>query len=190
VGLGHAYARSGAFPQAIAAYENAARLLPDDPEGHANLAILYLHLRRYHEAMEASRRAIARAPDHPFHHRVLGFIHDRLGQREAAVAALEREITLAPDDYEARAGLARAYRAISRESRAVEQEAAARALAADADEDGRACLESVLGNANAAVELLERALAKGQLQAGWARIDPEFAFLQDDPRYQALLQRY
>jgi hypothetical protein len=37
--------------------------------------------------------------------------------------------------------------------------------------------------------LLQVALDKGQLQPGWARIDPEFSYIKDDPRFQALLER-
>jgi Flp pilus assembly protein TadD len=118
---------------------------------------------------------------------VLGFAYDRLGDGDAAAAALERASALDPEDYETRSGLARAYRTLGRSDAAAEQEAIGRTLAANADEYGHACLEAVLGNADAAVELLEAALAKGQLTAGWARIDPELVFLQDSPRYQRLV---
>jgi hypothetical protein len=38
-----------------------------------------------------------------------------------------------------------------------------------------------------ALGLLEVALAKKQLLPQWARHDPEFAFIKDDPRYGALV---
>ena len=50
-----------------------------------------------------------------------------------------------------------------------------------------ACFAAVSGETEEALALLEVALAKGQLQRGWARIDPEFAFIGDDPRFQRLI---
>jgi hypothetical protein len=45
----------------------------------------------------------------------------------------------------------------------------------------------VIGNAEAALILLEAGLGKQQAQPGWARIDPEFVFISDDPRFKALV---
>lgn len=186
-GIGHAHARAGRFEEAVTTFKMAARLDLANPSGDCNLAIVYLATGRYHEALAAMQRAIAIAPDHGWQHRVLGFVYDRLGDTTAALAASERAVALEPDDYEDRAGLARTYRVAGRGAEAAEQEAIGRRLAASADEYGRACLESVLGNQHEAVALLGAALAKGQLTVGWARIDPEFVFLQDNPGYQALL---
>jgi tetratricopeptide (TPR) repeat protein len=104
---------------------------------------VYLYRREYQAAREAMERAIAIQPEAWFY-RVLGFIYERTGMMDAAVAALERSVALDPDDYEARAGLARVYRATGREEDAAAQLAAGHTLAAAADEGGRACFESVL----------------------------------------------
>ena len=50
------------------------------------------------------------------------------------------------------------------------------------DEYGQVCFEAVSGNTDKALVLLEVALAKGQVQPGWLRIDPEFAFANHSPR--------
>lgn len=186
-GIGHSYARSQRFAEAIQAYKTEIQLAPN-AASDMNLAIVYLYLRQYAEALAAIQRAIAIAPEHAWQQRVLGFVHDRMGQAELAVVALERAVELDPDDYEARGGLARAYRAVGRMKDAEQQMTVGWALAQRADEYGRACLESVIGNQEAAVALLATALAQRQLTHGWARIDPEFVFLQDNPRYQELVQ--
>ena len=49
---------------------------------------------------------------------------------------------------------------------------------ADRDNEyGQACLEAVSGNLEQTLTLLKVALTKGQVQPGWVRIDPEFAFM-------------
>ena len=60
-------------------------------------------------------------------------------------------------------------------------------MASRDNEYGRACFEAVGGNFEGALTLLEVALSQGQVQPGWARIDPEFAFMTDDPRFKALI---
>ena len=55
-------------------------------------------------------------------------------------------------------------------------------------EYGLACVEAVSGNYENALPLLEKALIEGQVDKGWARIDPEFAFMTDHPRFIALVE--
>jgi hypothetical protein len=46
---------------------------------------------------------------------------------------------------------------------------------------------SVCGESEEALNLLEIALAKKRLLPQWARHDPEFASIKDDPRFGALV---
>ena len=50
-----------------------------------------------------------------------------------------------------------------------------------------ACLESVAGNVEAAIEALRIALEHQEQTVEWARDDPDFVFIRDDPRYRALV---
>jgi tetratricopeptide (TPR) repeat protein len=185
-GIGHGYARSGRFEQALQAYQQQ---IQHDPEhaGELDVAIVYMHQGRFVDALAAIKRAIDNNPTPAWQYRILGFIHHMLGNYQDAVAPAEQAVERDPDDYENRGGLARAYRAVGREMEALEQEQAGYQLAKAADEYGKACLEATLGNLDKAVELLEIGLAKKQLTQGWARIDPEFVFLQNHPRYRALV---
>ena len=54
------------------------------------------------------------------------------------------------------------------------------------DEYGQSCFHAVSGNIERALTLLEIGCS-GQVLPGWIRIDPEFAFIQDEPRFQALV---
>ena len=65
----------------------------------------------------------------------------------------------------------------------------ARTLIPPDDYYHRACLESISGDADAAVEALRVALENGEAPVDWARQDPDFVFIRDDPRYRALVGR-
>jgi len=184
--LGSTYARMGRFEEAIASLQKAIALQPDNAFAYSWLSILYLHIKRYEDVIAACQHEIEIADDHSAR-RVLGYVYDRLGRYDEAIAQLEQSITLEAQDYEARGALARIYRSVGRGQDADKQYAIASKMAASDDEYGQACFEAVSGNLEQTVTLLEVALTKGQVQPGWVRIDPEFAFMIDDPRFKALI---
>jgi hypothetical protein len=92
-----------------------------------------------------------------------------------------------PQDYEARGALAKVYRASGNLPAGDAHNKAALEMAEQDNEYGQACFHAVSGNVEKALDLLEVGCAKGQVQSGWVRIDPEFAFIQDQPRFQALI---
>jgi len=188
--LGSTYARMGRIDEALATLQQAEVLDPANSFVQSWLSILYLHQKCYDDAIGACRREIEIEDAHS-PHRLLGLIYDAQGQVEAALVELEQAVALDAEDYEARAALAKLYRGVGRQQEAEEAFALANALAqADHAEYGQACVAAVSGDVGRAVALLQVALEKGIIQPGWVRIDPEFAFIQDDPRFQALIANY
>jgi len=55
------------------------------------------------------------------------------------------------------------------------------------NEYSRACFESICGNVDEALTLLKVAFEKKQASLEWARRDPDFDFIRDDPRFKALV---
>jgi hypothetical protein len=51
----------------------------------------------------------------------------------------------------------------------------------------RACLESIAGDVDAAIEALRIALEREEEAVESAGEDPDFVFIRDDPRYRALV---
>lgn len=187
--LGSTYARMGRIDDALTTLQRAEALDPASSFVQSWLSILYLHCQRYDEAIAACQQEIALADAHS-PHRLLGLIYTARGQTAAAITELEQAIALDAEDYEAQAALAKLYQQTGRHQAAAEKFALAQTLAeADHAEYGRACVAAVSGDVEQALTLLKIALDKGLVQPGWVRIDPEFAFIQDDPRFQAVLER-
>ena len=184
--LGSTYARIGRFEKAIAYLQQAIALQPDNAFAYSWLSIIYLHIKRYDDMIAACQREIEIEDSHS-PHRLLGYVYSSLGRYEEAIAQLEQSLALEPQDYEARGALARVYRSVGRPENADEQYAIASRMARLDNEYGRACFEAVSGNFEQTLRLLKVALTKGQVQPGWVRIDPEFAFMNDDPRFKALI---
>jgi tetratricopeptide (TPR) repeat protein len=184
--LGSTYARMGRFDQALTSLQQVLAHQPDNTFAYQWLSIIHLHFKRLDDAIAACQHEIELKDAHS-PRRLLGYIYDSLGRHDEAITHLERSIVLEPEDYEARAALAKVYRTVGRMQDGDEQYAIAHAMAMKDDEVGQACFEAVLGNTDRALALLEVGLAKGQAQPGWIRIDPEFAFINDDPRFKKLI---
>ena len=184
--LAGAYARMGRFAEAFAVLQQTIAVHPDYTYAYELLSILCLHLKRYDEAITACQREIVLKDAHS-PRRLLGYMYDWMGDYDEAIVQLERSIALDPDDYEARGALAQVYRKVGRQEAADRQYAIAHEMALQDDEYGQSCFYAVTGDPDQALALLAVGLAKGQVQPGWIRIDPEFALLNDDTRFKALI---
>jgi len=184
--LGNVIARQGRIDEAIEILEEVVLNSPDNSFAVDFLSLLYLHQHRFDEAAEAARRGIE-LEDKTYLHLYLGYIYQAQGQLAEATGELERAVELDPEDYEARAALARVLRESGNLAASEEHYMLAEEMALRDDEYGQACFYAVSGETDRALELLEVSLAEGQVLSGWIRIDPEFAFIQDEPRFQALI---
>jgi TolB-like protein/Flp pilus assembly protein TadD len=123
-------------------------------------------------------------------------IYDDLGMKEEAEAArrdgivnVEERLLLHPEDARALYMGANGLVALGDVPRGLEW--AAQALAADPEEPmilyNVACIRALAGQAEDALECLEKAVKTGLVEKGWIVNDSNLALLHDHPRYQAVL---
>ena len=151
--------------QAAELFEKAERIRPDDFQSPTFLRQIYRSLGREEEAQAAARRALKRAEQH---------------------------LELYPDDTRALnlgcAGL------VERGDKEQAMQWAERSLAIDGDNPDTlynvACSYALMGEAEHALECLERAGLRGMSIAEWAENDSDLALLHDDPRFQTLMKSF
>jgi serine/threonine protein kinase/Flp pilus assembly protein TadD len=161
------YARTcfqqGKLAKAAELYEQACRANPDDYQAPNLLVGVYNSLGREAEAAATKRRAFQLA---------------------------EKQLEFHPDD--ARALCMGASMLCQMGNRARSQDWAKRALEIDADDTGIlynvACVYALLGEAEEAINCLEKVLTHGAWFKGWAENDSELDSLRSHPRFQALLK--
>lgn len=85
---------------AVAAYERALRLAPDEPGIHLELARAYTYLRDFDAALGHAREAARRNPSNPEAQRALSHIFLETLEVDAAHASAERACQLGPSDAE------------------------------------------------------------------------------------------
>jgi tetratricopeptide (TPR) repeat protein/GTPase SAR1 family protein len=173
--------------EAIASYQRAIELDPNYAYPHHGLGVVYHDLGRLDEAIASYQRAIELDPNYAYPYNGLGNVYRTLDRLDDAIAAYQRAIALDPKPGFSRISLAAVYRKLNLEDDAQQQLDLARPLLANENEYNRACFEAICGNVDEALRLLETALAKKQPSLAWARRDPDFDAIRDDPRFRALV---
>jgi TolB-like protein/Flp pilus assembly protein TadD len=122
--------------------------------------------------------------------RVLGRVEEERSVNEQATRVVERHIELNPEDARALYLGAIAYLRLGNRDRCLEW--SRRALAIDPEETGTlynvACIHSLLGESEQALNLLEQAVRHGFGHKEWLENDPDFVSLRDHPRFRSLLE--
>jgi tetratricopeptide (TPR) repeat protein len=108
---------------AIAAFEQAVRLAPNNPQMHLQLADAYASRARHDEALAELMAALLVAPGDAHVHAAVGSVYLDSGRPAAAVHALSRALDLAPARYQTRYTLSRALDALGRAEDAARERA-------------------------------------------------------------------
>ncbi|OQA42232.1 MAG: Serine/threonine-protein kinase PknH [Chloroflexi bacterium ADurb.Bin325] len=96
--LGDAYVVAGRYPEAAAAYQEAARLQPDSAAAHRGLGNAYYWQGELESALAEYRRAAALAPQDPAARLLAGLIQAQTGDLAGAIASQEAAAELARCD--------------------------------------------------------------------------------------------
>jgi len=185
--LGNVYRDLGRHEEAITAYQRAAKLDPTGAGYHSNLGSVYRDLGRHEEAITAYRRVVELDPTYAYSHTMLGALYETLGQFDDALREYRQAAELEPENATRHVSLASLYLRLRQMDAWAHHVAEARRLVKPDDTYNLACLESVAGNDDAALEHLARALAQAPGDRAWAARDPDLAWVRDVPRFQALV---
>lgn len=175
------------FDNAIRDYDKALSIEPDDPEFHNSRGTVRNHKGDFDGAIADFNEAIHLKSDFVKVYYNRGYMYQLKGDLENAVKDYETAIRLEPDYGIARSSLTNVLRKLGRKTEADEQEKLARELIQKENEYNQACFESICENVDKALELLKTGLTKKQVTKEWARQDPDFENIRNDPRFRALV---
>jgi tetratricopeptide (TPR) repeat protein len=97
---GSVWRERGDSLQAVAAFQEALALWPENAEALVRMGEQLLALRRDAEAAATLERAVTAAPDSYWAHRLLAEARERQGRMEAAIAAYRKAVAINPDEPE------------------------------------------------------------------------------------------
>ena len=194
--LGVAYYYAERWADARRAFERALELNPDDAQTISNLGTLYFYEGRYADAARQFEAAVALSEEDSFYWwNLADAYYWAPGERSMADAAYRRAISLGeqglrinPTDTEVLGLMAMSWAMLGDEREAVRYLTRAVDTAPeDVDvQHNAARVHLVLGHTDRALDFLQAAIDSGYPRAE-IRVDPIFAAVADDPRFQRLV---
>jgi protein O-GlcNAc transferase len=116
IGLGAAYREQGRVDEALAQFQRAAEILPEDPGIHSSLAGLhfqkgndYAQSSAYDQAIAEYEAVLEVEPEHVSAMTNLGVVYYMTGQWDQAIAAYDSALGIAPADADIHSNLGAAY---------------------------------------------------------------------------------
>jgi TolB-like protein/DNA-binding winged helix-turn-helix (wHTH) protein/Tfp pilus assembly protein PilF len=181
----------GRFADGIADLQRARTLDPLSPAIHANLGIAQMYAGHYDAALDSFTQALEIDPGFLLAHRVRGLTLLRAGRVEEGLASLRHARALDPRSAHAAADLGYAL------ARAGKVEDA-RAVRRELDDINRerpvspydfAVVHAGLGENDAALGWLEKGYEDRSTGVRWLKVEPIFAALHSEKRFQDLVRR-
>lgn len=193
--MGLSYFIWGKFEEASASSRKAIELDPDDFIAHWTLGRIHFTKGEFAQAYDLFRRVIELKPAFISGYADLAMTCDQLGRpsearagRDQLLERLPNYILQNPDDSRARMFYAVTLAEAGRKDDAIRE--GSNALEISPDDPmmlyNCACLHARLGETQRALDLLRQAIAKGHLNFGWMRHDPDMGPLRDNPEFIAL----
>ncbi|MEO7457943.1 MAG: protein kinase [Gemmatimonadaceae bacterium] len=179
----------GRYDEAIVLLQRAQEL---DPLAHKlDLATAYLRADRFAEALTRAKDAVEFAPGHDRAHATLGWAHFLSGDKTEGIAQLERAVSASRTNSLWLGQLGQMYGMAGEvaKARAVLAELEERAQGAYVSPYHLAYVHTGLGEADRAMELLERAVAQRTGAAYGIKGSFLFKPLHDHPRFRHLLEQ-
>jgi tetratricopeptide (TPR) repeat protein len=188
-GLIHAMGKE--YEQAIASYDQALEIKPDDHEAWYNRGIALGNLGRYEEAIASYDRALEIKPDYHEAWYNRGNALDNLGRYEEAIASYDRALEFKPDYPDAWTNRGNALVNLGRYEEAIASyDQAIKINSNDADAYyNKACCYGLQNNVELAIENLQRAINLDVEYQDMAKTDKDFEQIRGDERFQSFLNR-
>jgi tetratricopeptide (TPR) repeat protein len=150
------------FTEALASFDAATALAPNDPDGWSSRAGALRELGRLEESLQAAQRALFLRHDFPEAAINLGNALLKLDRAEEALEAYLRAAEAAPRSAAALCGQALALRSLGRFSEALAKFEAAEALGSREAQPGKGCLLLTLGDFERGFQGYEARWLKGK----------------------------
>jgi tetratricopeptide (TPR) repeat protein len=181
---------TGRAAESIAQILEAQALDPVSPIISTDVAEMFYWAGHYDRAIEKAQATLELHPYYHMAHELRGWAYAQIGQPREAVSEFRKALAVA-DLPGTRLGIAyvAAVTHDTSEARRAVAELTTLSTTTYVSPHHFAVLHAALGDADRAIEWLERAFDTRVVQLNWLKVDPRFRSLHGDRRFQDLLKR-
>jgi DNA-binding winged helix-turn-helix (wHTH) protein/tetratricopeptide (TPR) repeat protein len=181
----------GRFDEAVAEREKSRQLDPLSPNAVATVGYPHYYAGRYDEAIKYFKQALELDPNFSWSHLWIGQVYLEEGKHEEAIVEIEQALKLSDGNTRALATLGYAYAVAGKRAEALKvvdklKEAAKQRYVSPYF---IAVIHAGLKNRDEAFVWLEKAFEERQPYLTHLKVEPVFANLRGDPRFDDLLRR-
>jgi tetratricopeptide (TPR) repeat protein len=182
-GLGSAHLEQANYDEAICAYQRAMELDTNDNTGYINFALLISRIMDTPENEGILRKALAVTSTGPIVSANIIYILRLRFSGQDLVKLLRKLAEISPYDLNVLFALASTYRLIGDMLTSQEILKEARRFIITNDWYTLARYESILGNADAAISNLGKAVSQEEFDKTWLHRDPDLDWIRNDTRF-------
>lgn len=177
----------GDLDGAIQDFDKAIRLQSNYAEAYNNRGNVHRTKGDLDRAIQDYDEAISLQPNYTQAIYNRGYVYQTKGDTDRAIKNYQESLQIKPNDNHARISLFSLLKKLGKNTQADEHEKLARELVTKENEYNQACFEAICGNIEKALDLLKIAMEKGQSTKEWAKKDPDFENLRDEPRFKEIV---
>jgi tetratricopeptide (TPR) repeat protein len=187
IGLSDSYKKLHLYDEALSACKKAIEINPRAANSWNSLGLLYYDLSRYDEAIEAFQKSIELAPKNSLIWGNLGIVYLISEDHDNAISAFNKSIELNSKFSYSILSLALCKRN-NRDYFETEKllDFVASFIATE-PEYCQACYYIARGDIEKGLPLLQKGLLKNQTSISWAKNDPNFEVIREDPRFKEIV---
>lgn len=173
--------------EAVTLYRKALELDPKNASAYNNLGDTLKSLKHYEEAERSFRKAIELDSNHAIAYSNLFSMLSLHGKEMEALMIAQEAHLFNTEHFPLLVTLTSLHKKLNNTAKVSEYAERARLVAKPSEWYNLACLDSVSGNTDAAIENLRRAAQQPGFKLEWARKDPDFEWIRDDPRFKEIV---
>lgn len=185
--LGATFQSTNRYEEAEQCFRKATELDPNYALGVHNLGRALYVLGRSDEAEVVTRKAVQLDPNNLSALGQLVILLRSLGRQSEALPLAERGLELEPQNKTLLLSVASIHKHLHDDVRSRAYGEQVRTLLSPDEWYNLACVESILGDSEKAIEHLTEAAKKEGFDPNWADADPDFDSIRNDPRFKLIV---